>query len=200
MNTSERCVILALLLLVGSGCAPEAPVPDDEDAAAETSVAAEIPAPASPTLTDPQIAHVAVTANSIDVETAHLVESRTTTPRVREFARTMITDHTAVNEQAAALAQRLGVTPEENAVSRSLQADAESARAELEGLSGEEFDRAYIEREVAYHQAVLDALDQTLIPGSTNEELRGLLQQVRPAIAAHLGHARSLNTAVGAGR
>jgi putative membrane protein len=151
-------------------------------------------------LTDPQIAHVAVTANSIDVETAHLVESRTTTPRVREFARTMITDHTAVNEQAAALAQRLGVTPEENAVSRSLQADAESARAELEGLSGEEFDRAYIEREVAYHQAVLDALDQTLIPGSTNEELRGLLQQVRPAIAAHLGHARSLNTAVGAGR
>ena len=59
------------------------------------------------------------------------------------------------------------------------------------------FDRAYIDREVAFHQTVLDALDDTLIPGATNEELRGLLQQVRPAIEAHLEHARELQSSLG---
>ena len=48
----------------------------------------------------------------------------------------MVTDHTAVNEQAAALAQRLGVTPEDNDVSRSLRNGAAEARRNLEGLAG----------------------------------------------------------------
>ena len=115
------------------------------------------PAPAQPAaLTDPQIAHIAVTANTIDIETAELAESRTSTPEVLNFAQTMITDHTAVNEQASALAERLGVTPEDNEVSRSLQADADNARSELEGLSEDAFDRAYIDREVTFHQPATD--------------------------------------------
>jgi putative membrane protein len=196
MNPKRSIAALALLLLAGWGCGADAPDTAQEAPAAELSTPAEEPAAAP--LTDPQIAHVAVTANAIDIEAARLAETRTTTPEVLSFAQTMVTDHTAVNEQAAALAQRLGVTPEENQVSRSLQADAAAARGELEGLNGAAFDRAYIEREVGYHQAVLDALDQTLIPGATNEELRGLLQQVRPAIAAHLDHARALQDSLGA--
>lgn len=155
---------------------------------------------AAPTLSDPQIAHIAVTANAIDVELAELAQSRTTSAEVRAFARTMITDHTAVNEQAAALAQRLGVTPEDNDVSRSLMDGAAEARRSLEGLQGAAFDRAYMDREVAYHQAVLDALDKVLIPGASNAELRGLLEQVRPAVAAHLDHAKQLRARLGGGR
>jgi putative membrane protein len=104
----------------------------------------------------------------------------------------MITDHTAVNEQAAALAGRLGVTPEDNAVSQSLLAGAADARKAVEHLQGAAFDHAYIDREVAYHQAVLDALDGLLIPTTTNAELKKLLVGVRPAIAAHLEHAKIL--------
>lgn len=143
-------------------------------------------------LSDPEVAHVAVTANAIDVEMAELVPSRTDNAAVRAFARTMIRDHTAVNERAAALAGRLGVTPADNAVSQSLQADAAQARSELEGLRGGEFDRAYVAREVAYHQAVLEALDGLLIPTTENRELRTLLEEVRPVIAGHLEHARRL--------
>jgi putative membrane protein len=154
---------------------------------------AGLPAQASsPDLSDPEVAHVAVTANRIDVELAKFAETRARDPQVRKFAATMITDHTAVNGQAAALAGRLGVTPADNAVSRSLQAGAAEARAELEKLSGKAFERAYIEREVAYHQAVLDALDGLLIPTTTNADLKKLLTDVRPAIAAHLEHARHL--------
>jgi putative membrane protein len=45
---------------------------------------------------------------------------------------------------------------------------------------------------VAYHQQVIDALDKTLIPGATNEELKALLVKVRPAFVAHLEHAKRL--------
>lgn len=197
MITTPRLALalLGLSLGVAGGCARDAGHEDGADAA-DTQPAIEA-APvsggaAAPAPTDPQIAHVAVTANAIDVEIARLAQDRTSTPEVLAFARTMITDHTAVNERAAALAGRLGVTPEDNPVSQSLQGGAAEATAQLSGLEGEAFDRAYIEREVAYHQAVLDALDQTLIPGATNAELRGLLEEVRPAIAAHLDHARAL--------
>ena len=69
---------------------------------------------------------------------------------------------------------------------------AQAARASLEKLRGRAFDRAYVDREVAYHQAVLDALDSLLIPTTDNAELKKLLVDVRPAIATHLAHAKAL--------
>lgn len=150
--------------------------------------------PAPPNLTDPEVAHVAVTANTIDIELARVAQSRTANGEVRRFAATMITDHSAVNDQAAALARRLGVTPADNAVSRSLQSGAREARAHLDSLRGPAFDRAYMDREIAYHQAVLDALDTVLIPTTENAELKKLLEDVRPAVAAHLEHARQLRS------
>ena len=156
---------------------------------------AQTPAPApAPDLSDPEVAHVAVTANSIDIDMAKLVPSHTTNADVRQFATTMITDHTAVNAQAAALATKLGVTPKDNAVSQSLQSGATSARASLEPLHGAAFDRAYMDREVGYHQAVLDAIDKLLVPTTENAELRKLLVDVRPAIATHLEHAKHLRS------
>jgi putative membrane protein len=151
------------------------------------------PAPAqTPDLSDPEVAHVAVTANSIDIDMAKLVPTHTANAAVRRFATTMISDHSAVNAQAGALATKLGVTPKDNAVSQSLLSGATSARASLEALQGATFDRAYMDREVAYHQAVLDAIDKLLIPTTENAELRKLLVDVRPAIATHLEHAKQL--------
>jgi putative membrane protein len=156
------------------------------------------PTPAlAPDLSDPEVAHVAVTANSIDVDLARFAQARTRNAQVRRFATTMIADHTAVNAQAAALAGRLGVTPADNAVSQSLLSGAAQARTALEPLQGAAFDRAYIDREVAYHQAVLDALDGLLIPTSSNADLKKLLVDVRPAIAGHLEHAKMIRTALG---
>ena len=160
---------------------------------------AQTPAPApAPDLSDPEVAHVAVTANSIDIDMAKLVPSHTTNAAVRQFATTMITDHTAVNAQAGALATKLGVTPKDNAVSESLQTGATSARVSLEPLHGAAFDRAYMDREVAYHQAVLDAIDKLLVPTTENAELRKLLVDVRPAIATHLEHAKHLRSQLAA--
>lgn len=155
---------------------------------------------ATPKLSDAEVAHVAVTANSIDVDLAKLAQSRTGNHDVKQFATTMITDHSAVNAQATALAAKLGVTPQDNPVSQSLLKGAAEARATIEPLKGKAFDRAYINREVAYHEAVIDALDKLLIPSSSNAELKKLLVDVRPAFVAHLEHAKKIQRALGGGK
>jgi putative membrane protein len=152
---------------------------------------------AAPDLTDPEVAHVAVTANAVDIDLARFAQTRTRTAAVRQFAQTMITDHSAVNAQAAALAGKLGVTPADNAVSQSLLTGAADARKSLEPLQGAAFDRAYMDREIGYHQAVLDAIDKLLIPTTENAELKKLLVDVRPAIATHLEHAKHVRTELG---
>jgi putative membrane protein len=146
--------------------------------------------------TDPQIALIAVTADTVDIEAGKLAASKTTNAQVKEFAELMIRDHTSVNEQATALAKRLNVTPEESATSKSLKADGDKMKTKLEGLSGAAFDKAYVDNEVAYHQTVLDALDKTLIPNAKNADLKGLLESVRPVIASHLDHAKMIQKSV----
>jgi putative membrane protein len=147
---------------------------------------------APPNLSDAEVAHVAVTANNIDVELGTVAETRAANAEVKRFAAMMVRDHSAVNEKAAALAGKLGVTPKDNAVSQSLLEGAKEAKAKVEPLSGAAFDRAYIEREIAYHQAVLDALDGVLVPTTQNGELKQLLVDVRPAFVAHLAYAKQV--------
>ncbi len=146
---------------------------------------------------DPQIAGIVVAANQIDIDAGKLAKSHTKNKEVSAFAQQMITDHTAVNRQASALVKKLKVKPEQSETSKSLKAGAGENMKKLKGLKGAEFDRAYVDHEVAYHQAVLDAIDKTLIPSAGNAELKDLLTKVRPAIAAHLDHAKQIQSAMG---
>ena len=141
---------------------------------------------------DAQIASIVVTANQVDIDAGKLAASRATSDEVKSFAKLMVTDHTGVNKSATDLAAKLKVKPQDNATSQSLKADGDKSLAHLKTLKGAAFDKAYIDREVTYHQQVIDALDKTLIPGATNEELKGLLVKVRPAFVAHLEHAKRL--------
>ena len=145
---------------------------------------------------DPQIAGIVVAANHIDIDAGKLAKSRTKNKEVSEFAQRMITDHTAVNQQASALVKKLGVKPEESATSKSLKSAAGKNVANLKTLKGAAFDRAYADHEVAYHQQVLDAIDKVLIPNARNAELRDLITKVRPAIAAHLDHAKMIQSSL----
>lgn len=143
-------------------------------------------------LNDAQIAHIAYTAGQLDIDAARQALERSRNAEVRAFAETMLRDHQAVNEQALALLQRLGVTPQEQATSAALSSQAAAERRRLAGLEGAAFDRAYAEREAAYHAAVNDALSGTLIPSADNAELKALLEAGLALFTAHQQHAESL--------
>lgn len=151
----------------------------------------------SPTLNDAQIAHIAVTANQLDVMAARQALEKSTNAQVRSFAETMIRDHEGVIQKATALAGRLGVTPEDNETSHGLAASAKATRERLAGLSGAAFDEAFMANEVAYHEAVIEAVEGTLVPNTQNVELKQLLESVLPALRAHLAHAKRVAAELG---
>lgn len=146
----------------------------------------------NPGLTDPEIASIAVAANQIDIDFAELALERSSDEKVLGLARTMASDHQMVIDRAVELVTRLGVTPQDNAVSQSLQKDANSTRERLQRLSQEEFDKAYVDNEVAYHEKVIAAVEELLIPQATNEELKALLEEVLPVLKGHLEHAQMI--------
>jgi putative membrane protein len=148
-------------------------------------------------INDAQIASIVVTANQVDIDAGKLAKSRSTSNEVKAFAELMITDHTGVNKSAKGLVTKLKVTPEDNPSSQSLRAGGDKNLAHLKTLKGAAFDKAYVDHEVAYHQQVIDALDKTLIPGATNDQLKALLIKVRPAFVAHLEHAKHLQSSTG---
>jgi putative membrane protein len=140
-------------------------------------------------LTDPQIAHIAYTAGTIDVAAAKQALSKVSNKEVKAFAEDMVRDHEAVNKQALDLVKKLNVTPEDNDTSKTLSKQAADKRAELAKLSGAAFDKAYIDNEVAYHKTVNNALETQLIPSSSNGELKGLLQTGLKIFQGHQQHA-----------
>jgi putative membrane protein len=145
---------------------------------------------------DAQIAGIVVAANTVDINAGKVAASKSGNKEVKSFAKRMVTDHTGVNKSASALVRKLKVTPEESATSKSLKNDGIAVMKKLKGLKGAEFDKAYVDNEVTYHQTVLDAIDKTLIPNAKNAELKDLLTKVRPTIDDHLQHAKKLQSAM----
>jgi putative membrane protein len=145
---------------------------------------------------DAQIAGIVVAANTVDIDAGKLAEKMSKNKDVKAFAQQMVTDHTGVNKQASALVKKLNVTPEDSDTSKSLKQGGEANIAKLKGMKGADFDKAYIDHEVTYHQAVLDAVDTTLIPNAKNAELKETLVKTRPAFVAHLEHAKHIQASM----
>lgn len=147
-------------------------------------------------LTDPQIAHIVVTANNVDISAGKLAKLKSKNKEVKNFAIRMIADHSGVNKQANELSHKLNLKPEDNDSSRSLLAGGKNNIKQLKKLYGKKFDKHYIDQEVSYHEAVLDTIDKMLIPNAKNSELKALIEKVRPAILAHLEHAKSIQSSM----
>lgn len=146
-------------------------------------VAAGYPS-APPALDDPTIVAIFDAANTYDIETGRLALEKSHNKGVRDLAQQFMNDHQAVRQQGRDLAAKLGVTP-----TPPQQFDLATVHAkamkELSAKSGAEFDKAYVAHEIAFHQAVLDAIQGTLLPAIKNAELKAFVEQVGPAFHGH---------------
>jgi putative membrane protein len=160
-----------------------------------TSIASSTPAPA-PALDDPTIVAIFDAANTADIETGQLAAERGSTKAVRDFGAMLARDHKAVRQQGRDLAGRLGVTPTPPADDASARAHAD-AMATLRSKSGADFDRAFLDHEVAFHAAVIDAVTTTLLPAIQNAEVKDLVVKVAPAFEAHRAAAANMREKLG---
>ena len=136
-------------------------------------------------LDDATIVAIFDAANTYDIETGMLSEQKGSSKEVRAVGASLVRDHKAVRQQGRDLAKKLGVTPTPLKVNP-FGAQHATAMTELKGLSGAAFDKAFLDHEIAYHQAVIDAVTKTLLPAIHNAELKAFVEKVAPAFQAHL--------------
>jgi putative membrane protein len=147
---------------------------------------------AKPRLDDAAIVGIFDAANTWDVATGSLAAGKATRKDVKELGTMLARDHKSVQKQGRELATRLGVTPTPVASDFALKKDYDDTMKKLAGLKGADFDRAFLEHEVAFHKAVIDAVTNTFLPAIKNAELKAFVEKVAPAFAAHMAAADNL--------
>lgn len=143
--------------------------------------------------TDAQIIGIVQTANQIDIDQARLALKKSSNAQVKDFANQMISDHTSLQKSVADLSKKLGVKEATSDTAKQLKQQAADEAKKLNGLKGKDFDREYVSHEIAYHQAVIDAAKNTLIPNAKNAQLKSALEGAAPLLQGHLQHAQQLD-------
>lgn len=159
-----------------------------------TVAATALPSQQSPAsaLDDPAIVGIFDAANSWDIATGTLASKRASRADVREFGAMLVRAHTVVQGEGRDLATRLHVTPTPVSPDFPLRKDYEETMKRLASLSGPAFDRAFLEHEVSFHEAVINAIKTTLLPAIHDAELKALVVKVTPAFKSHLASAEAL--------
>ena len=147
-------------------------------------------------LTDANIVALLDEANMADSAAGAVAAPKATNKAVKDFARLMMSEHHALRKQGQDLAKKLNVTPAPPATNP-LKALVEGEMTALESTpKGPEFDRVYIEQEIAAHKAVLD-LAENAQGQAQNEQLKALIDQATPVIQKHLDQAEKIQDELG---
>jgi putative membrane protein len=196
-------LLLPAAALLALACGKNAGDAARDSAAAESARAAAVPPAATPgstaapaALTDANIVYILDQANAADSARGVLAQSKGTSADVKSFGKLMVGEHHALRAEGQALAKKLGVTPEAPAGD---QSEAQ-AKAEMDSLTampkGASWDKAYIDYEVGYHQALMQSATQALA-AAQNPELKALIQKAAPVVQHHLDRAQEIQKKLG---
>jgi putative membrane protein len=194
-HTRLACVLGAALALAAckksENYGSDTGVAKDTGMAATTDTGMAAPPAAPAALTDANIVYILDNANMLDSAAGSVAATKGTAADVRDFGKRMMRDHHSLRKQGQDLAKKLNVTPEAPANDDS-KAQYDKTMATLNGAAkGKDFDKAYIDNEVTYHQAVLQTAT-TAMNAAQNAELKNLIQKAAPAVQAHLDMAQSI--------
>jgi putative membrane protein len=149
-------------------------------------------APPVEKLSDAQIADVVSSANQGEIEQAKQAQKKAKNARVKKFAAMMIQHHGDAQKKLAGVSKKLMLSSSASALQSEVRTTGASVLDKLKTMTGNDFDLAYMDAQVAQHEAVLDALDRKMAPQAETEEMRGLLAELRPVIEKHLTEARDI--------
>jgi putative membrane protein len=216
MNRISASLLASVMSLAVFGCgggtqpSPETPAtpetaPAPAPAAAEPpppveekKAEAPPPPPAEKPLTDGEIAQIVTIANTGEIEQAKLASAKAKDAKVKKLAAMIIQHHTESNKNAEKIAKTAKIEPKPSALSDKLMADGTAATGTFKDLKGADFDKAYIDAQIAEHQAVLALFDSKLIPAAQNPELKKELEAFRPKVESHLKEAQTIKDALAA--
>ena len=153
-------------------------------------------ASANATLSDPNIVYILDQANASDSARGRLAETKGTSTDVKNFGRLMVGEHHALRQQGQQLAKKLNVTPQ---APPNDQSEAQ-AKTEMDSLNatakGKAWDKAYIDYEVNYHQALMQTATKAL-DAAQNQELKDLIKKAAPVVQKHIDMAKKVQAKLG---
>lgn len=179
--------------------APPAAVPAVAEAPPAAVPAVAAAQTAAPSWSEARIAGVVIAAGQVAISAGQVAQTQARAKDVKDFAKMMVSDHTAMNKQARELAKKLRLTPEDGEAGKVMRDAGKRAATALAKRRGTAFDRQYVADEIDRHQRLVDALDAAAASAGGGE-LKSLLQTVRPAISAHLEQAKQLQAALTGGK
>ncbi|HEX6938486.1 MAG TPA: DUF4142 domain-containing protein [Longimicrobiales bacterium] len=147
-------------------------------------------------LDDAEIRSITMAANNSEIQEGRLALQKSRNDAVRQFAQRMITDHTALNQRIAADMNRAHRPAARGPLPHQLMTNSQRTMQTLQQLEGMQFDRTYIQNQVAVHQWLLNTLDNALIPSAHDNRLEDDLKDARETVAAHLQHARQIQSSL----
>ncbi len=131
----------------------------------------------------------AIQAGLAEVQLARLALENAQDEQVRGFAERMVQDHTAANQQLVSLAETAGMTPPTE-----MDPQHQDLHQQLSELSGEEFDRRYMESQVEDHRTAVELYStEATQPSGPVDQLAG---QLLPTLQEHLERAEQISQAL----
>jgi putative membrane protein len=146
----------------------------------------------APPLNDAQVLQVLHTANVGEIEQAKLARTNAKDPRVKHLARMMLKDHSAADHRGDQTVKKANLSMAPSDVSTAFEAGAREIQTNLISETGSNFDRAYLDAQIKQHRDVLNLIDQRLLRSAQTQDVKSLVETVRPMIEAHLTAAESL--------
>ena len=171
---------------VGSGAtASAAPAPTAGSSASATA-----------SLSDPNIVYLLDQASAADSARGRLAMTKGTSTVVKDFGRLMVGEHHALRLEGQQLAKKLNVTPQappndQNEAQAKTEMDSLNAMAK-----GKAWDKAYIDYEVPFHEALMQTATKAL-DAAQNPELKDLIKKAAPVVQKHIDHAKAAQQKLG---
>jgi putative membrane protein len=166
---------------------------DTANAAASTTPAATSTTAAAPAMTDANVLAYLDEVNMADSAGGSIAASKGTSADVKAFGRDMMRDHHALRVAGQDVGKKANITPQPAAndtVPAHASKMSDSLKAQARGAA---WDKAYIDHEVAMHEAVLNTA-QTALGATQNADLKALIQKAAPNVQAHLDHAKQIQS------
>lgn len=133
----------------------------------------------------------AADAGSTEIAASKAVSGKSSTPAVKSFADTMVTDHTKVADELKQLATAKGVT-----VSDAPSAPHQAEITKLNGLDGKKLDKEYAKKiGVDAHKDTVK-LFKDASTKATDPDLKAFAVKTLPGLEHHLQMATDLNATV----
>ncbi|HEX5284772.1 MAG TPA: DUF4142 domain-containing protein [Bryocella sp.] len=135
---------------------------------------------------DKQFLTNASQGNYDEIQLGKLAEQKATNPAVKTFGRRMVTDHTKLTEKMKPYAESWGI-----AAPTALSSDAQKEFDDLQGRSGNDFDKQYIDDMVSDHSKDLDAFTKE-VKDTKDAKFKASVEQGKSVVAAHKNMAYDL--------